>query len=170
MTAWREKKRTATPARPFRTSAPISGSPSPYLGDPRPAIVCLCGSTRFMEAFFAAGWELTLRGHIVLSVGVCPNAADHGAEALGPDVATALDELHLRKIDLADWVLILNVGGYVGESTAAEWRYADERGKIIGLFTNGPRRAAPPPPDERPSWDEIAKTTRQIAEVVEANL
>jgi hypothetical protein len=46
-----------------------------------PPIVCLCGSTRFMDAFFEAGWKFTLMGHIVLSVGVCKHAADHGGEA-----------------------------------------------------------------------------------------
>ena len=100
----------------------------------RPTIVCLCGSTRFMEAFFAAGWEETLAGKIVLSVGVCKHAdADgaHGAEMLGPEVVKRLDELHLRKIDLADEVLILNVGGYIGESTRKELAYARAWGKRV---------------------------------------
>ena len=98
---------------------------------PRPPIVCLCGSTRYMEAFFAAGWQATLAGHIVLSVGVCKHASDHGAEAIGPEVADRLDELHKRKIDLADWVCVLNVGGYVGPSTRSEIAYATEHGKPI---------------------------------------
>ena len=100
----------------------------------RPTIVCLCGSTRFMEAFFDAGWRATLAGKIVLSVGVCKHAdADgaHGAEALGQDVADRLDELHLRKIDLANEVLILNVGDYVGESTMRELQYARKQGKPV---------------------------------------
>ena len=100
----------------------------------RPRIVCLCGSTRFMEAFFEAGWRATLAGKIVLSVGVCKHADEegaHGAEALGQHVADRLDELHLRKIDLADEVLILNVGDYVGESTMRELRYARKHGKPV---------------------------------------
>lgn len=97
----------------------------------RPQIVCLCGSTRFMDAFHAAGWQLTLDGCIVLSVGVCKHAEDHGGEALGQDVADRLDELHLRKIDLADQVMILNVGGYIGESTRRELEYARRHGKHI---------------------------------------
>lgn len=100
----------------------------------RPIIVCLCGSTRFMQAFFDAGWDETLAGKIVLSVGVCKHTdaeGGHGAEMLGPDVVAALDELHLRKIDLADEVLILNVGDYVGDSTRGELQYAREHGKAI---------------------------------------
>lgn len=97
----------------------------------RPVVVCLCGSTRFMEAFFDAGWNETLAGKIVLSVGVCKHAEHHGAEELGPEVVEALDELHLRKIDMADEVLILNVNGYIGKSTSNELRYAREKGKVI---------------------------------------
>ena len=96
-----------------------------------PTIVCLCGSTRFMDAFFDAGWTETLAGKIVLSIGVCKHAEDHGGEALGPEVVRLLDDLHLRKIDLADEVFILNVGGYIGESTRNELDYAKKKGKKI---------------------------------------
>ena len=101
-----------------------------------PHIVCLCGSTRFMDVFFVAGWKFTLEGKIVLSVGVCNHAEHHGAEAIGPEVADRLDELHLRKIDLADSVFVLNVGGYIGESTAKEIVYAEKKGKPIGYLVS----------------------------------
>lgn len=104
---------------------------------PWPKIVCLCGSTRFMEAFFEAGWDFTLKGYIVLSIGVCKitdKDGAHGAEALGKDVAERLDELHLRKIDLADEVFVLNVGGYIGESTGKEIAYAQKIGKPISYL------------------------------------
>ncbi len=107
------------------------------LREGRPTVVCLCGSTRFWEAFFDEGWRLTLEGKIVLSIGVCKHAEDHGGEALGQDCADMLDELHLRKIDLADEVLILNVGGYIGESTGKELEYAREQGKVIRFLEDG---------------------------------
>ncbi len=97
----------------------------------KPKIVCLCGSTRFMDTFFEAGWLETLKGHIVLSVGVVTTSADHAGEALGAEVVEMLDELHWRKIDLADEVLVLNVGGYVGFSTQREIDYAESQGKPI---------------------------------------
>ena len=98
----------------------------------KPKIVCLCGSTRFMDAFFEAGWNLTLDRVIVLSVGVNKHGpADHGGEAMGPEVCAMLDELHLRKIDLADEVMVLNVDGYVGYSTRNEALYAIKTGKLI---------------------------------------
>jgi hypothetical protein len=111
--------------------AHLTGASRPTVSAETPRIVCLCGSTRFMEAFFDVGWDETLKGHIVLSVGVCKHATDHGAEALGQDVADRLDELHLRKIDLADEVVILNVGGYIGPSTRRELEYAKKLGKPV---------------------------------------
>lgn len=100
----------------------------------RPVIVCLCGSTRFYKAFQQANYEETMKGNIVLSVGFYPHAQEemHGEQVgVTPDQKAALDELHLRKIDLADEVVILNVGGYIGSSTRSELQYAVEHGKRV---------------------------------------
>ncbi len=98
----------------------------------KPTVVCLCGSTRFMDTFNEAGWIETLAGCIVLSVGVSKHLPpDHGGESLGPQVVEMLDELHWRKIDLADEVLVLNVGGYIGHSTRREIQYAERVGVKI---------------------------------------
>lgn len=96
--------------------------------------VCLCGSTRFHGAFQQANYEETMKGHIVLSVGFYPHSQTqvHGQEiGCTDEQKAALDVLHLRKIDLADEILVLNVGGYVGESTAREIVYAEEIGKPV---------------------------------------
>ena len=104
------------------------------LGKPFPTIVCLCSSTRFHTAFQEANYRETMAGKIVLSVGYYPHATQevHG-ELVGctPEQKVALDELHMRKIDLADEVLVLNVGGYIGQSTSNEIRYASITGKPI---------------------------------------
>jgi len=106
----------------------------------RPKIVCLCGSTRFYEKFMEANYLETMAGRIVLSVGFFMHRPDtahgaHGAhgETLGctPEQKLALDELHKRKIDLCDEVYVLNVGGYIGESTRSEIEYADAHGKPV---------------------------------------
>ena len=133
----------------------------------KPIIVCLCGSTRYMEAFAAAGWELTLMGQIVLTIGVCKHADSHGGEALGPDVAQRLDALHLRKIDIADWVLILNVGGYVGESTAGERNYARDTGKPLAYLTTGQMSKSPPLLDKVEDRNAVARLTREAFGLVE---
>lgn len=92
----------------------------------RPKIVCLCGSTKFKEVFQQTNKEETLKGNIVLSVGAFPHTDDGKSPevSLGEDVKAMLDRLHLKKIELADEVLILNVGGYIGKSTLRELAYA----------------------------------------------
>lgn len=100
----------------------------------RPKIVCLCGSTRFYKEFQRANYEETMKGHIVLSVGfyMHESEAAHG-EAWGCTLEqkTALDALHFRKIELADEILVLDVDGYIGESTRNEIKHANTLRKHI---------------------------------------
>lgn len=99
---------------------------------PKPLIVCLCGSTRFRDEFAAANRAETLAGNIVLAPGVFGHSGDLSAEdAIGGDAKTGLDDLHKRKIDLADSVLVVSRDGYFGQSTAAEIAYAIEYGKPV---------------------------------------
>jgi len=101
----------------------------------RPSIVCLCGSTRFGKAFRQANLDETLAGRIVLTIGSSTrNDADLFGHLSCEEIAAIkarLDELHLHKIDLADEILVLNVGGYVGKSTTREIQYACRTGKHI---------------------------------------
>jgi hypothetical protein len=93
-----------------------------------PKIVCLCGSTRFYEHFQQWNYRFTMDGWIVLSVGFYPHSqlVAHGEKTgCTAKQKLALDELHKRKIDLADEVFVLNVGGYIGESTRSEIEYAE---------------------------------------------
>lgn len=126
-------------------NAYIAG-PSPAAEpEEKPKIVCLCGSTRFWKTFQEKNLELTKEGCIVLSIGAA-TASD--TEHLLQGVITAedkarFDELHLRKIDLANEVLVLNVGGYIGESTAKEIDYAKRKGKLV-FFLEDPTPAAEP--------------------------
>jgi len=99
-----------------------------------PKIVCLCGSTRFGEAFTRANLDETLAGNIVLTIGC--NLPDDGLFSDYSDdelreIKLRLDELHKRKIDLADEVLILNVDGYIGFSTCGEITYARNHNKRV---------------------------------------
>lgn len=107
--------------------------PSP--GHGAPTVVCLCGSTRFKDEFVAANLRETLAGRIVLTIG-CDMRTDHqlfghlSAEEF-VETKRKLDELHKRKIDLADEILVLNVGGYIGDSTRSEITYAANHGKRL---------------------------------------
>lgn len=94
-----------------------------------PVTVCLVGSTRFTYAYREANLRETLDGKIVLTIG-CDTKSDEMLYLTLED-KTRLDVLHLCKIDKADEVLVLNVGGYVGESTRREIEYAMRLGKQL---------------------------------------
>lgn len=103
-----------------------------------PRVYTLCGSSRFRDAFDLANMNLSLQGHIVISLGMFGHV-DHpqGARWLASDgdestpAKRTLDELHFRKIDLSDAIYVINVGGYVGGSTRREIAYARNLGKDV---------------------------------------
>ncbi len=100
----------------------------------RPEIVCICGSTRFAEEMIAANRDLTFAGAIVVAPGVFVRADGPEADRMiTEEQRTALGALHLRKIDLADRVLVVNPGGYIGESTSREIAYARAHGKPVSF-------------------------------------
>jgi hypothetical protein len=104
-------------------------------------IVCISGSTRFLDTMAIAAWEMEKQGVLVIGPHLLPASypgikPSHQAEVEG--VRETLDELHLRKIDLCDEVYVVNVGGYIGESTTNELKYARKVGKPI-RFMEPPR-------------------------------
>lgn len=99
-------------------------------------IICLCGSTRFMDEFREANRKLSLLGYIVLTVEVV-TSKDDAQTFDDPTVKHELDQLHFDKIDLADEILVLNKDGYIGYSTTREIAYAMMRCKRIGTLEPG---------------------------------
>lgn len=92
-------------------------------------VITLCGSTRFKDEFLETQKRLTLEGNIVISVGLFGHSGDDVVWTEG--VKDMLDRQHLAKINLADEISVINVGGYIGDSTRREIAYADYRGKSI---------------------------------------
>lgn len=97
----------------------------------RPEIVCICGSTRFAEEMLAANRELTFTGVIVVAPGVFSYREPD--ETITDGQRATLAALHLQKIDLADRVLVVNPGGYIGDSTSREIAYARAAGKPVSF-------------------------------------
>ena len=102
-------------------------------------VVPLCGSTRFKEEFMEAQKRLTLEGKIVISVGLFGHSGDSEVwEGMDEGTLTRtkemLDDMHKRKIDMADEIFVINVGGYIGESTASEIAYAKAAGKAVSYL------------------------------------
>lgn len=105
-----------------------------------PKIVCLCGSTAHLNEFEVANRDYTLRGFIVLSIGVDMKVRDKEyldatyTKEQQEAVKDRLDCLHRRKIDLADEVYVLNVGNRIGDSTQKEIEYAQRTGKPVSYL------------------------------------
>ena len=99
-------------------------------------VITLCGSTRFKDEFYEAQKRLTLEGNIVISVGLFGHFGDSEVwdgmdEGTLSKTKEMLDDMHKRKIDMADSIYVINVGGYIGDSTGSEIKYAKAHGKTV---------------------------------------
>ena len=102
-------------------------------------VITLCGSTRFKEEFMEMQKKLTLAGNIVISVGLFGHAGDAEVwENMDEGTLTRtkemLDDMHKRKIDMADEIFVINKNGYIGDSTRSEIAYALEHGKKVNYL------------------------------------
>ncbi len=102
-------------------------------------IITLCGSTKFKDEFLKAQKDLTLKGNIIISVGLFGHSGDSEVwenmdEGTLTKTKEMLDDMHKRKIDLADEIFVINVGGYIGESTKSEIEYAKATGKKVNYL------------------------------------
>lgn len=104
----------------------------------KPKVITLCGSSRFPDAFHLANLHFSMQGVVVISLGAFGHADQPtGVRFLVSDgdestvEKQTLDQLHYRKIDLADEIYVINVGGYIGSSTRREIAYAAQNGKTV---------------------------------------
>lgn len=95
-------------------------------------VITLCGSTKFKDEYLKAQKDLTLQGNIVISVGLFGHSGDD--EVWTEGTKEMLDNMHKRKIDMADEIFVINVGGYIGESTRREIAYAEKTGKKVNYL------------------------------------
>lgn len=95
-------------------------------------VITLCGSTKFKEDFIREQKRLTLEGNIVISVGLFGHSGDD--EVWTDNVKEMLDDMHKRKIDMADEIFVINKGGYIGSSTKSEIKYATKTGKKVNYM------------------------------------
>ena len=95
-------------------------------------VITLCGSTKFIDEFLQVQKDLTLKGNIVISVGLFGHSGDN--EVWTEGTKEMLDDMHKRKIDMADEIFVINVNGYIGESTKSEIEYALKTNKKINYL------------------------------------
>ena len=99
-------------------------------------VITLCGSTRFKDEFYEVQKRLTFEGNIVISIGLFGHWGDSEVwdgmdEGTLSKTKEMLDDMHKRKIDMADGIYVINVGGYIGDSTRSEIEYAEANGKFV---------------------------------------
>ena len=104
-------------------------------------VITLCGSTRFKDQFMEVQKDLTLKGNIVISVGLFGHGGDKEVwenmdEGTLTKTKEMLDDMHKKKIDMADEIFVINVGGYIGDSTKSEIEYAKDHGKKVNYLEN----------------------------------
>lgn len=102
-------------------------------------VITLCGSTRFKDEFMKVQKDLTLKGNIVISVGLFSHSGDDEVwenmdEVTLTKTKEMLVDMHKRKIDMADEIFVINVGGYIGDSTKSEIEYAIKTGKKVNYL------------------------------------
>ena len=102
-------------------------------------VITLCGSTRFKDEFLKVQKDLTLQGNIVISVGLFGHSGDSEVlenmdEGTLTKTKEMLDDMHKRKIDMADEIFVINKNGYIGDSTRSEIAYALEHGKKVNYL------------------------------------
>ena len=102
-------------------------------------VITLCGSTKFKDEFLKAQKDLTLKGNIVISVGLFGHSGDFEVwenmdEGTLTKTKEMLDDIHKRKIEMADEIFVINVNGYVGDSTKSEIEYAIKTGKKVNYL------------------------------------
>ena len=134
-------------------------------------VITLCGSTRFKDQFMEAQKRLTLQGNIVISVGLFGHSGD--AEVWTEGTKEMLDDMHKRKIDMADAIFVINVGGYIGSSTRSEIEYATATGKEVMYLEEPGKEASLTAAEQRVAEQsarlrEVSKALRQAREGLEA--
>lgn len=92
-------------------------------------IITLCGSARFLDDFKKMQKKLTLEGKIVMTINNLSPTEDSAVWT--DELKSMLDDMHKRKIDLSDEIMVINKGGYIGASTRSEIEYATKLGKKI---------------------------------------
>ena len=94
-------------------------------------IITVCGSSRFKKEILDVVRDLTLQGHIVLAPGVYHHAEN---TELPMEVLLQLDNLHKEKIEMSDAIFVVNVNGYIGNSTYSEIDWAQRKKKQIAFL------------------------------------
>ncbi|MBI9013069.1 MAG: hypothetical protein JEZ08_12625 [Clostridiales bacterium] len=88
-------------------------------------IITLCGSARFRNEIDETQKSLALQGHQIFTI------ENLNSVEITKEIESMLDVSHRKKIDVSDAIYVINVDGYIGESTSNEIKYARDKGKKV---------------------------------------
>lgn len=97
-------------------------------------IITVCGSLRFYKEMMEITEEMELQGNCMLVP--IYNPARPNKDDFTKEDALTLDKMHKEKIKLADAILVVNVDGYIGNSTKSEIEFAKSLNKEILYYTD----------------------------------
>ena len=96
-------------------------------------IITVCGSLNFKNEMIELAEKMELQGNCIL----CPiYPTNPDKDAYTEDEVLMLDKMHKEKIKLSDAILVVNVNGYIGNSTKSEIDYAKSLNKEILYYTD----------------------------------
>ena len=95
----------------------------------RYTVITLCGSMRFSAEFDRLEAELALAGNVVLTP---TNLA--ATTVPSTEERALLGRIHLQKVAMAEEILVVNVGDYIGESTHREIEHARSHGIVVNFL------------------------------------
>lgn len=99
-------------------------------------IITLCGSARFEKHFKIWNEVLSLAGHEVFGLSAYPSDYAGVKSWYSDEQKIILDQVHKRKIDASDAIVVLNVHAYIGDSTMSEIDHAFAKGKKVYPLEN----------------------------------
>lgn len=97
-------------------------------------IITVCGSLRFFKEMMEITEKMELEGNCMLVP--IYNPLKSNKDNYSDKDAIMLNKMHKERIKLSDAILVVNVNGYVGNSTKSEIEYAKALNKEIIYYTD----------------------------------
>ena len=96
-------------------------------------VITVCGSYKFKKEMNEITEKMALKGNCMLTP---IELTKPNKEAYTKEEALMIDKMHKEKIKLSNTILVVNVGGYIGNSTKSEIEYAKSLNKEVLYYTD----------------------------------
>ena len=97
-------------------------------------VITICGSMKFIQEMMEISEKIELQGNVVLLPIYNPSRPNK--ESFTIEEIAMLDKMHRERIKISDAILVVNVNGYIGDSTKSEIEFAKSLNKEIIYYTD----------------------------------